>query len=88
MAFTSAITDRSVMGNKRVHFGTYNSAGGSTGGNINTGLKLCEHLQLQPGGAAAEAVAPVVNETLPVDGSAVTIVSGADDTGYWQATGY
>ncbi len=87
MAFTSAITGRIVMGNKRVTYGTYTSADGSTGGNIDTGLTVVEDMQLQSGGNAVKASAPVVNETLPCDGSAVTIVTVADETGTWKATG-
>jgi hypothetical protein len=86
MAFTSAVTERTIMGNKRVHFGTWTTD--TTGGDIDTGLKTCEFITLQTSGAAVSADQSSVNETLPVAGSAVTIVctSGAD--GYWMAMGY
>ena len=88
MAFENKVTNRTVMGNKRVHMGTYTNNGGSTGGDINTGLRSCEHINLQPNGSAVVASAPVVNETLPVDGSAVTVVNTADESGTWMAVGY
>lgn len=88
MAFASAVTDRSVFGNKRVNFGTYTNGSGDTGGDINTGLKTCEFISLQPNAAAVIATAPVVNETLPVAGSAVTVVTADDEDGYWMAVGY
>ena len=73
------------MGNKRVHFGTWTTD--TTGGDIDTGLAQCEGMVLQTSGAAVSADQSAVNETLPVAGSAVTIVctSGAD--GYWIAWG-
>ena len=87
MAFTPAITKRDVWGDKAVTMGTFTNDGGSTGGNIATGLHLCEAIFLQPSGGAVNANAPVVNETLPVAGSAVTIVTDADATGTFIALG-
>jgi hypothetical protein len=89
MAFSSAITQRPfVMGNKRVAVGTFTQAGGDTGGDINTGLRSCEFIMLQPTGAAVSADECAVNETLPVAGSAVTIVTTAGTVGNWLAMGY
>jgi len=88
MAFTSAITAKTVFGNKRVHFGTYTTDSTDTGGDINTGLRSCEAIFLQQMASAVTADAPVVNETLPVAGSAVTIVQTASADGYWMAIGY
>lgn len=87
MAFTNAVVGRTVMGNKRVTYGTYTSADGSTGGNIDTGLTVVDDIQLQSGGSAVKASAPSLNETLPCDGSAVTIVSVANEVGTWKAFG-
>jgi len=86
-AFASAIKGRSVFGNKRVTWGTFTPSGGSTGGDINTGLRRCESILLQYGGAAAITDAAVVNETLPCSGAAVTIVTVADKAGTWIAIG-
>jgi hypothetical protein len=74
MAFSSAIVGESVFGNKRVKWGTYTN-----------GL---EALVLQPGGSSAIATAPVVDETLPVSGNAVTIVTADNEDGTWLAIGY
>ncbi len=87
MSFASAITGRGNMGNKAFVFGTFTNAGGDTGGNVNTGLHRCEFMALQHNAGAVVANQPVVNETLPVDGSAVTIVSDDGADGYWWAFG-
>jgi hypothetical protein len=87
MAFVSTIIGRTVFGNKRVVVGTYTNGAADTGGDIDTGLRSCEALLLQPTGAAVVASAPSVNETLPVCGNAVTIVNTADEDGIWIAIG-
>lgn len=38
MAFTSSITDRTIWGNMRIHYGKFLTEG-TEGGNINTGLR-------------------------------------------------
>lgn len=89
MAFASTITQRPIsVGNKRQSWGTYTNGAGDTGGNINTGLRLCEMIVLQPSGASVIASAPSVNETLPIAGSAITVVNTANEDGYWWAIGY
>lgn len=87
MAFASAITRKTVFNNLRVHLGTFNCAS-VTGGDIDTGLRKCEHIDLACKGSAVAANAPAVNEDLPVDGSAVTIVTDSGQQGYWIAYGY
>lgn len=88
MAFTSDIVGRSVMGNKRIAWGTYTSASSSTGGDIVTGLELVESMQLTVKKNAIQVSGgPVIDETFPVAGSAVTIVTVADGVGYWFAIG-
>lgn len=87
MAFASTITDKGVIGDLRYAYGTYTSSGGSTGGDIDTGLTTCEFIDLQSKGSGVATNAPVVNETLPVAGSAVTIVTDANEAGYWYAIG-
>jgi hypothetical protein len=89
MAFESAITQRPIaVGNRRWAWGTYTNGSGDTGGNIDTGLRMCENLFLQPCGSAVIATAPVINEDFPVDGSAVTVVTSDDEDGIWWAIGY
>ena len=85
MAFTSTVTERTSMRNKRVHYGTFDG-GGDSGGDIDTGLRSVEFISLTPL-TTAPAEAPAVAETLPCDGSAVTIACGADVDGYWMAIG-
>jgi hypothetical protein len=87
MAFTSAIVGRNFSGSKARTWGTFTNAGGDTGGNIDTGLRMCESIKLTHTGAAVVASAPVVNETLPVLGNAVTIVTVDGADGLWDAIG-
>ena len=88
MAFTSAIIDRGVQGTMKVVRGTYLSDGGSTGGDIETGLKVVRSITLTPTGSSADASAPTANETFPLkNGGAVTIVTIANGAGIWEATG-
>jgi len=89
MAFSSTITSGvpRVRDGKLMTWGTFTNAGGSTGGNIDTDLAYVDQMFLQHSGAAAIADQPSVNETLPVAGSAVTIVTTADKSGYWMAIG-
>jgi hypothetical protein len=86
-AFTSAITERWIEGNKAYARGTFESSAGAAGGNIDTGLHRCEFIAMTPTSATSPAVQCAVNETLPVLGSAVTIVTTANVAGYWEAFG-
>ena len=88
-AFTSAVQEQiEVGGNKRYVFGTYTNTGGGTGGDVKTGLHVVENFFIQAGGSSALALRSTVNETLPLSGSTdVTIVTNADETGYWIAVG-
>ena len=88
MSFTSVITDRpKAIGHERMSRGTWEGDGDS-GGNIDTGLRKCHFIKLTPKGSAGPAAAPAVDETLPCDGSAVTVALGEDCDGYWEAWGY
>lgn len=88
MAFAFEIQDQTVFGNKRIVFGTYTNGGGDTGGDIETGLTVCESIQLTQTGSAVTTGAPVVNETLPVSGGDVTIVTDDGADGTFFAIGY
>jgi len=88
MAFTATKTGEHVVGDLRMTRGTYSNAGGSTGGNINTGLHQCVDMKLTASGSSIVADTPTINETFPVDGSAVTIITTANTAGYWIAFGY
>lgn len=87
MAFSSTITESTTFGNKKVTFGTFTTSSTETGGDINTGLAMCEFIKLNYL-TSAGATCPMVNETLPVAGSAVTVVHAASADGYWWAFGY
>ena len=88
MAFASTVIEQGVMGDKKYSRGTYTNGAGDSGGDIDTGLAICQELMLQPTDTAVIASAPVVNETLPVAGSAVTVVNTASEDGNWLAFGY
>lgn len=87
MAFSSTVSYKTTFGNRRVHYGSW-TGGSTTGGDIDTGLRLCEHIQLTANNSAVATNAPVVNESFPVAGSAVTIVVDSNQNGYWTAYGY
>ena len=87
MSIASTFTGRSIWGNECMTWGTYTDSGAATEDNINTKLHVCARMILQPTGAAVSASAPVVNETLPVAGSAVTIRTVASEVGQWTAWG-
>jgi hypothetical protein len=70
----------------RVVVGKYVNSGGSTGGDITTGLAMVYAMNLKTKGAAVLTAYPVVNKTLPASGS-VTIVTASNQTGYWMAIG-
>lgn len=92
MAFSSSITNTipGGEGSKALVYGTFTNDGGSTGGDVTTRLNTVEAFFIQNGGSAIVASTPVVNETFPLINStgAVTIVTNANDTGYWMAIGY
>lgn len=87
MAFTSVHLATLPIGNKRMSVGTYASAGGSTGGDVTTGLRVVEEFFAMPTGSAVVADDPVYNETLPLVDTAVTIVTTANSSGNWMAIG-
>jgi hypothetical protein len=88
MAFASTISEYYNQGSKKVTRGTFTNGAGDSGGDIDTGLEMCQFIELQQTGAAAVATAPAVNETLPAAGSAITIVTTAGADGNWRAEGY
>lgn len=88
MTFTSTITDGPlVKGSEKEVRGTYVNDSGSTGGEVETGLLQIKSLRLQPIGTAVIATQSVVNESFPINASAATIVTSADESGIWIATG-
>ena len=79
MAFAATITEKTIMGNKRVYMGQYTQASGDTGGAITTGLKRIEYFD-------ATGATKVTNASGVV--TIVTADPGAAQTGYWMAIGY
>ncbi|MCW3994918.1 MAG: hypothetical protein NWE98_02060 [Candidatus Bathyarchaeota archaeon] len=77
-----------VKGTEKYTSGTFSNSGGSTGGTIDTGLRVCKRIFLQYTGAAVVSDAPVVNATLPCAGNAVSIVTVANTSGVWEAIGF
>lgn len=87
MSFSFTKTGDTVHGSTRVTSGTFTSAGGSTGGDIYTGLQKVLGMILQQNAAAVVASQAVINETFP-KADPITIVSAANAAGYWQAWGW
>ena len=67
--------------------GTFTSAGGSTGGDIYTGLQQVDGMVLQQKGSAVVASQAVINETFPKT-DPITIVTAANAAGYWWSWGH
>lgn len=89
MTFSSTLSTEVpiVVGDRKMTMGKYVNTESTTGGNIDTGLKICDRLILQPTGSSVDANHPAVNETLPLAGSAITIVTTAGGDGDWIAFG-
>lgn len=87
MAFTSTKQYSTVAGDRTWVVGTFANTAGSTGGEIETGLKDVDSIQLSHAGSAVVASAPVANETFPIQGGDVTIVTVADTSGTFLAIG-
>ena len=70
-----------VVGDRRINEGTFQAGGGE----INTGMEVCDFLSLQ-GTATAPGSVPVINEPeFPRGGTAITIISNSP--GIWFAYG-
>ena len=98
MGFSYTVDKVNDVGGMAHAMGTYTSAAGSTGGDINTGLTSCFFLGLQPVSATVATNVSVVNET-PLttgnvslrgsfSGKTSTIVTDANQSGLWFAIGY
>lgn len=88
--FTTTITERVYAGSETMVFGTFVCAGGSTGGDIVTGLKCIKFMKLQPTGNAVIATASSINESFatPLLATDPTVVMAANTSGIWWAIGY
>ena len=72
-ALTTTIDKRISLGNMRGVVGHWVNSG--TGGEVNTGLRQCHALFASPLDSSVVADQFAINETLPCDGSAVTVVT-------------
>ena len=81
MAFTVVITEKTVIGNRRMNFGTFTSDA-TTPATFATGLRLIEYVELNPLGSTNTCFADNVGTSM----SAVS--SGSGTTGCWMAIGY
>jgi len=86
MAWSSTVIKRTVFGNRRVVYGSWDATA-VTGGDIATGLSRTDSCIIWHKGAAVEAAVGVVNETFPLASGNVTIVVTAGDAGYYLAIG-
>lgn len=88
MAFTPTTPDIVFLGSGAVVArGTYVNDGGSTGGDIPTGLSMIKGVVLSNAGAAVTN-AQVYNETLPLGSwTAVTVVTAANASGTYEIYG-
>lgn len=88
MAFTASTPELVFLGPGSIMaIGTYVNTGGSTGGNIVTGLGVVKGVVLTPAGAAVTS-AHTYNVTLPLTGiSPVVIVTGANESGTYMIYG-
>ena len=87
MAFTITIDERGVMGDKRYVYGKYVNDGGSTGGEVTTGLSFVNSFQYQEKGSAVVGNRSVVDESFPLSSGDVTLVTNSNETGNFIAFG-
>ena len=86
MTFSSTQTGSAVVGDRRKVWGTFTNAAGDTGGDITTGLGVVDTFSHEVKGSSSGS-AISVNETFPLSGGVVTIVTSDGTVGYWEAWG-
>lgn len=98
MTFSFIVTRRLLVGDCKVVYGTYANDSGSTGGSIETQLKVLENFVLTPIAASVVTDVSTINGTLAQAGNKkvialtptagnVTIVTPANQSGFWTAIG-
>ena len=85
MALASSVTGSTVFGDLRVTYGTFTND--TTGGDISTGLTSVFAMSVTAKGSSIVADAPPINETVPLAGGDVTVITTTSTTGYWVAYG-
>jgi len=85
MAFTSAVTDVRVQGNRKIAYGTFTNAGTDSGGEIDTGLSYVDvFLYSVSSHLGAESMKVTKNSS---SAGKVTVVSSDGADGDWVAFG-
>lgn len=98
MTFSYTVTKRQVLGDSKTVHGTFVNEGGSTGGAIETGLRVVEGFFTQAIKSTVLTDETVVNATLETAGNKkvivtsspqgnITIVTQANLSGFWMALG-
>ena len=87
MAFTITINARGIFGDLRYVMGKYVNDGGSTGGEVTTGLNRIVSFQMKEKGSSTLANGSVVNESFPLEKGDVTIVTNSNEEGSFTAFG-
>jgi hypothetical protein len=88
MAFAYVEKRRYVIGDRWVVEGTFTNGSGDTGGNIVSGLRRVDWVDLQHTGSAVAADSPAVNETMPLETTGtVTIVTTDNADGIYRMIG-
>lgn len=82
MAFSSSITGSTVIGDRRIIFGTFSQADTDSGGDISTGYGVVNACGVIPTGQ--------VDSDMPkytISGGTITVVTGNGVDGNWWAVG-
>ena len=91
MVFTSAAVIQQSWGNARVVIGAFVNTIGTTGGNIETGLRQVMFFKTQYVGVAVVAAEPVANTTFPTTstqhGVIPLVLANGNLGGFWIAIG-
>lgn len=87
MGFSYTREGSYYSGRKKVAYGTYSSSGGSTGGDIITGLNRVDVFNRTAGDSSVESDEGVANADFPLASGTVTIVTIANEDGTWEAKG-
>lgn len=87
MAFSYTKDGIDIWGTHKVSWGTFTNGAADTGGEIKTGLSKVKGIKFTVKGTTSAATYPEVNETFPLAGGSVTIVTEANQDGYWFAWG-
>ena len=74
MAITTTINDKTVMGNKVIHYGTIVKSGTSLSEDVATGLGGVDFIDLNQTGSGTSADILQLNETFPTSTGDITVV--------------